>query len=79
MAQSPRQEDRREQTYIVYQSDGTEAQQEAYNLVRRGGRIREGVSDVDELYAQLTPLLAKVLFEDDPVPLMGWLELDKED
>ena len=37
------------------------------------------MEDVDELYAQLTPLLAKVLFEDDPVPLMEWLELDSDD
>lgn len=66
-------------TYIEFQSDGSEAQQAAYNLVRRGGRIREGVEDVDELYAQLTPLLAKVLFDDDPVPLMEWLDLDEDD
>lgn len=66
-------------TYIEFQSDGSEAQQAAYDLVRRGGRIREGVEDVDELYAQLTPLLADVLFEDDPTGLMEWLELDGDD
>ena len=66
-------------TYIEFASDGSEAQQEAYDLVRRGGRIREGVEDVDELYAQLTPLLADVLFEDDASGLLEWLEIDEED
>jgi len=66
-------------TYIEFSSDGTEAEQEAYNLVRRGGRIREGVEDVDELYAQLTQLLADVLFDDDPTGLIEWFELDADD
>ena len=66
-------------TYVEFKSDGSDAQQEAYQLVRRGGRIREGVEDVDELYAKLTPLLADVLFEDDPTGLMEWLELDEDD
>jgi hypothetical protein len=66
-------------TYIEFQSDGSESEQEAYRLVRRGGRIREGVEDVDELYAELTPLLADVLFDDDPTGLMEWLELDEDD
>lgn len=66
-------------TYVEFHSDGSDAEQEAYNLVRRGGAIREGVEDVDELYARLTPLLADVLFDDDPVPLMKWLELDEDD
>ena len=66
-------------TYIEFQSDGSDAEQEAYQLVRRGGRVREGVEDVDELYAELTPLLADVLFESNPVPLMKWLELDGDD
>lgn len=66
-------------TYIEFQSDGSEAQSEAYDLVRRGGRIREGVADVDELYAQLTPLLADVLFDDDATGLMEWLDLDEDD
>ena len=66
-------------TYVEFQSDGSEAEQEAYRLVSRGGRIREGVEDVDELYAKLTPLLADVLFEDDPTGLMEWLELDEDD
>jgi len=66
-------------TYVEFQSDGTEAQREAYDLVRRGGRIREGTEDVSELYAQLSPLLAEVLFEDDPTALMEWLELDADD
>lgn len=66
-------------TYVEFQSDGSEAEREAYQLVRRGGRIREGVEDVDELYAKLTPLLADVLFEDDPTGLMEWLELDEDD
>ena len=47
--------------------------------MRRGGRIREGVEDVDELYARLTPHLAEALFEDDPTALMEWLELDADD
>lgn len=66
-------------TYIEFHSDGSQAEREAYQLVRRGGRIREGVEDVDELYATLTPLLADVLFEDDPTGLMAWLELDADD
>jgi hypothetical protein len=66
-------------TYIEFHSDGFETEQEAYQLVRRGGRIPEGVEDVDELYGQLTPLLAKVLFDDDPAALMEWLELDADD
>lgn len=71
--------DKGSKTYIEFQSDGSDAEREAYDLVRRGGRIREGVEDVDELYARLTPLLADVLFEDDPVALMEWLELDADD
>lgn len=66
-------------TYIEFTSDGSEAQREAYRLVSRGGRLREGVEDIDELYARLTPLLADVLFEDDPAGLMEWLELDEDD
>jgi hypothetical protein len=57
-------------TYLEFYSDGSEAEQEAYQLVRRGGSIREGVEDVDELYARLTPLLADVLFDNDPVSLI---------
>jgi len=66
-------------TYIEFQSDGTETQRNAYRLASRGGRLREGVEDIDEVYAQLTPLLADVLFDDDPTGLMEWLELDEED
>lgn len=66
-------------TYIEFSSDGTEAQREAYRIASRGGPLREGVEDIDELYAQLTPLLADVLFEDDPTGLMEWLELDEDD
>ncbi|WP_259517413.1 hypothetical protein [Halanaeroarchaeum sp. HSR-CO] len=66
-------------TYIEFNSDGSDTQREAYQLVRRGGRIREGVEDVDELYAQLTPHLAAVLFEDDATGIMEWLELDEDD
>lgn len=67
-------------THVKFSSDSdSDAQREAYTIVSRGGRIREGVEDVNELYAQLTPLLEKVLFEDDPVPLMEWLELDEDD
>jgi hypothetical protein len=39
-------------TYLEFHSDGLEAEQEAYQLIRRGGSIREGVEDVDELYAR---------------------------
>ena len=66
-------------TYIEFHSDGSEAERDAYDLVRRGGQIREGVEDVDELYAQLTPLLAEMLFDDDPTGLMEWLDLDADD
>jgi hypothetical protein len=67
-------------THIKFASDSeSEAQREAYRIASRGGRIRERVEDVNELYAQLTPLLASVLFEDDPVPLMDWLDLDEDD
>ena len=66
-------------TYVEFSSDGSEAEQEAYNLVRRGGRLREGTEDIDELFARLAPLLDKVLFEDDPVPLMEWIELSEDD
>jgi len=66
-------------TYIEFQSDGTEAQCQAYRLASRGGRLREGVEDIDEVYAQLTPLLSEVLFEDDPSGLMEWIELDEDD
>lgn len=67
-------------THIKFASDSdSEAQREAYKIVSRGGKIREGVEDVNELYAQLTPLLADVLFNEDPVPLMEWLSLDEDD
>ncbi|WP_232688578.1 hypothetical protein [Halobacterium zhouii] len=66
-------------TYIEFQSDGSDAAQEAYNLVRRGGSIREGVEDVNELYAQLTPLIADVLFDGDATGMMEWLDLDADD
>lgn len=66
-------------TYIEFQSDGSEAEQEAYDLVRRGGHIREGVDSVDRLYAELTIHLSDALFEDDPTGLMEWLELDEDD
>lgn len=66
-------------TYIEFQSDGTDAHRKAYRLASRGGQLRIGVDDIDEVYAQLTPLLADVLFEDDPTSLMEWLELDEDD
>lgn len=65
-------------TYVEFQSDGSDAQRQAYRLVSRGGKLREGVEDIDELYATLTPHLADVLFENDPVGLLEWLELDEE-
>lgn len=66
-------------TYIEFQSDASEAQRKAYRLASRGGQIRQGVEDIDELYALLTPKLADVLFEDDPIEMMEWLELDEDD
>lgn len=66
-------------TYVEFHSDGTNAEQEAYELVRRGGRIREGVEDVNQLYAELTPLLADVLFDNDPSGVVEWLDLDADD
>lgn len=66
-------------TYITFESGGSEAQAEAYRLASRGGRLREGVEDIDELFAALTPLLADVLFEDDVTGLLEWLEVDEED
>lgn len=66
-------------TYIEFNSDGSEAQREAYQLVRRGGSIREGVEDVDELYAQLTPHLADLLFDGDAQGILEWLDLDEDD
>lgn len=67
-------------TYVEFYSDSdSEAEREAYRLISRGGRLREGVEDINELYAELAPLLADVLFEDDPVPLMEWLEIDEDD
>lgn len=67
-------------TYVEFFSDSdSEAEREAYRLISRGGRLREGVEDINELYAELAPLLADVLFEDDPVPLMEWLKIDEDD
>lgn len=66
-------------TYVEFQSDASEAQRKAYRLASRGGQMREGVEDIDELYARLTPLLAKHLFEGESVQLMEWLELDEDD
>ena len=65
-------------TYIEFQSDGSDAQRKAYRLASRGGQLREGVEDIDELYARLTPLLADVLFENDPSGLLQWVELTEE-
>jgi hypothetical protein len=65
-------------TYIEFQSDGSDAQRKAYRLASRGGKLREGVEDIDELYARLTPLLADVLFENDPSGLLQWVELTEE-
>ena len=66
-------------TYIEFQSDDSEAQRTAYRLASRGGQIRQGVEDIDELYALLTPKLAEVLFEDNPTEMMKWLDLDEDD
>lgn len=66
-------------TYVEFQSDGSEAQRQAYRLVSRGGRMRQSFGDVDELYAVLTTKLAPYLFEDDPVPLMEYLDLEESD
>ncbi|MFB6218601.1 MAG: hypothetical protein ABEH77_05395 [Halobacteriaceae archaeon] len=66
-------------TYVEFKSDESEAQRKAYRIASRGGQIREGVEDIDELYAILTPKLAEVLFNDNPVPMLRWLDLDQED
>lgn len=72
-------EDSSSKTYVEFQNDESEAQRTAYRLVSRGGQLRTGVEDIDELYAVLTPLLADVLFEEDPTGLMNWLDLDEDD
>lgn len=66
-------------TYIEFQSDASEAQRKAYRLASRGGQMREGTENLNELYARLTPLLAQHLFEGESVELLTWLELDEDD
>ena len=65
-------------TYIEFDSS-EEGQRDAYRLVSRGGKIREGVDDMGDFFGSMIPPLAKHLFEGDSVALMEWLELDEED
>ncbi|UHQ98155.1 hypothetical protein HYG81_21510 (plasmid) [Natrinema zhouii] len=66
-------------TYIEFKSDESEAQRTAYRLCSRGGKLRSGLEDIDETFAELAPLLAEVLFEEDPTNLMAWVEVDEDD
>lgn len=66
-------------TYLQFESDKSEAQRKAYRLCSRGGQLREGLDDIDETFAELAPLLADILFEDEPSGLLEWLELGEED
>ena len=65
-------------TYIELKSD-EDAQREAYRLVSRGGRLRQGLSNVDEFFAQMIPHVATHLFEGDSTPLMEWMGLEEDD
>ena len=65
-------------TYIEFQSD-EESQREAYRLCSRGGKLREGIEDIDDFFGAMIPHVAKHLFESDSTELMKWMELDEED
>lgn len=66
-------------TYVEFTSDASEAQRTAYRLCSRGGKLRNALDDIDETAAELMPLLADVLFEDDPTGLTAWVEVDEAD
>lgn len=65
-------------TYVQFDSS-KESQRASYRLCSRGGKLREGVEDIDEFFAEMVPHVAKHLFEGDSTDLMAWMELDEED
>jgi hypothetical protein len=65
-------------TYVEFDSS-EESHRPAYRLCSRGGQIREGVNDIDDLFAEMVPHVAKYFFESDSIALMEWMELDEED
>ena len=65
-------------TYIEMDSS-VESQRAAYRLCSRGGKLREGLDDLDVFFAELVPHVATHLFEGDSVDLMEWMELDEDD
>ena len=65
-------------TYIEFDSS-EDSQRQAYRLCSRGGKLREGLDDLDEFFAELVPHVAKHLFEGDSVDLMDWMELHGDD
>lgn len=75
---SDKDSDEGSKTYIEFDSS-EESQRSAYRLCSRGGKLREGLDDLDEFFAELVPHVATHLFEGDSVDLMGWMELDEDD
>ena len=65
-------------TYVEFDSS-EENQRAAYRLCSRGGKMREGLNDLDEFFAELVPHIASHLFEGDSIDLMEWMELDEDD
>lgn len=65
-------------TYVEFDSS-LESQRQAYRLCSRGGKLREGLDDLDEFFSELVPHVATHLFEGDSVNLMEWMELDEGD
>jgi hypothetical protein len=65
-------------TYVEFDSSEDD-QRQAYRLASRGGKLREGIDDIDAFFAEMVPHVAKHLFESDSIDLMEWMELDEED
>lgn len=65
-------------TYIEFDSSEDD-QRQAYRLASRGGKLREGIDDIDSFFAEMVPHVAKHLFEGDSIDLMEWMELDEDD
>jgi hypothetical protein len=65
-------------TYVEFDSS-LDNQRQAYRLCSRGGKLREGLDDLDEFFAELVPHVATHLFKSDSVNLMEWMELDEDD
>jgi hypothetical protein len=65
-------------TYVEFDSS-EQSQRAAYRLCSRGGKLREGLDDMDEFFAEMVPHVAKHLFEGDSIDLMEWMELDEDD